>query len=190
MLEIRDATYQDLDRIAEIHSFAIPYSLNAIMGFARLKSLYLDAMNDKSSQLLVAIQNDVVVGFISGTSDFLNLAKRGSRSISVKQINQLVRKLNPWRILLAVIDLVLVSRSFKNLGEVYYLSTWSVVPGTDPIAGSRLFREIFFRVKNEGTRTVVVNVSKSNVKVLRMYRSLGFLPVSKTISEIILKKDF
>jgi ribosomal protein S18 acetylase RimI-like enzyme len=65
-----------------------------------------------------------------------------------------------------------------------------MLPNSHPTAGAALFRELEKRARNTGSKAVVVNVGKSNAKVLQMYLSLGFLPVTKTISELILKKQY
>lgn len=188
--EIRKATLQDIDPIAEIHSLAIPYSLNAIMGVDRLKILYLLTLQDENSQLLVACENRKIIGFISGTSNFFGLGRSATNSVTSKQIVNLFRRSNVFGICRALLDLILVSSVFKKMGESYYLSTWSMVPGSNPAAGSALFRQILNQARFDGARIIVVNVSKKNHKVLHMYHTLGFLPVTRTVSEVILKKIY
>ena len=190
MLKIREATNQDLDVIALIHSQTIPYSVNSAMGVNRLKNLYQFTLLDVNSLLLVATENDHVIGFISGTSQFGNLAKGAKSNISMDQIVNVFKRMNPLKVLISGLDLILLYRAFGKLGDFYYFSTWGMLPNSHPAAGSALFRELVKRVRNTGDRTVVVNVGKNNSKVIRMYRTLGFAPVTKTISELILKKQY
>ena len=98
--------------------------------------------------------------------------------------------MNPFRLLIAALDLILLSRAFQKLDNFYYLLSWGMIPNSHPTAGSALFRELVKRVRISGAQSIIVNVNKNNSKVLRMYRTLGFLPVTKTISELILKKQY
>ena len=86
MLEIRGATIDDLDEVALIHSLMIPYSINSAMGINRLRDLYLFTLQNEDSLLLIATEDNRVIGFISGTSNFGNLAKGAKSNISIKQI--------------------------------------------------------------------------------------------------------
>lgn len=190
MLEIREATIDELDEVALIHSLMIPYSINSTMGINRLKDLYLFTLQDEDSVLLIATENNRVIGFISGTSNFGNLAKGAKSNVSTKQIINIFMKMNPFRLFVAVLDFILLSRAFQRQGEFYYFSTWGMLPNSPPAAGSALFRELVKRAHNSSSQAVVVNVGKSNSKVLQMYRSLGFLPVAKTFSELILKRQY
>ena len=190
MLEIREATSQDIEEVALIHSTTIPYSINSAMGVSRLCTLYLYTLKDPDSLLLVATVDNRVIGFISGTSEFRNLAKGATSNISIGQIFNALRKKNPFKLVVAAVDLILLSRAFQSQGNFYYFSTWGMLPNSHPTAAAALFRVLEKRARNTGSQAVVVNVSKSNAKVLQMYRSLGFLPVAKTISELILKKQY
>ena len=190
MLEIREATIRDLDAIALIHSLTIPYSINSAMGINRLRDVYLLALQDKDSLLLIATEDNHVIGFIGGTSQFSNLARGAKSNISIGQIINIFRKMNPFKLLIAALDLILLSRAFQKLDNFYYLLSWGMIPNSHPTAGSALFRELVKRVRISGAQSIIVNVNKNNSKVLRMYRTLGFLPVTKTISELILKKQY
>jgi ribosomal protein S18 acetylase RimI-like enzyme len=190
MLEIREATIQDLDAIALIHSITIPYSINAAMGIDRLRDLYLLTLQDKDSLLLIATEDNRVIGFIGGTSQFGNLARGAKCNVSLGQLINIFRKMNPFKLLIAALDLIFLSRAFHKLDDFYYLLSWGMLPNSHPTAGSALFRELLKRVRDSGAQSVIVNVDKNNSKVLRMYRTLGFLPVSKSISELILKKQY
>jgi len=190
VLEIREATNQDIDEVALIHSITIPYSINSAMGGSRLSNLYQYTLNDTDSLLLVAAVDNRIIGFISGTAEFRNLARGATSNISMGQILNVFRKMSLFRLVIAAVDLILLSRVFQTQGNFYYFSTWGMLPNSHPAAGAALFRELEKRAHNTGTQAIVVNVSKSNLKVLQMYRSLGFLPVSKTISELILKKQY
>ena len=189
MLEIRGATIDDLDEVALIHSLMIPYSINSAMGINRLRDLYLFTLQNEDSLLLIATEDNRVIGFISGTSNFGNLAKGAKSNISIKQIINIFMKMNPFRLFVAVLDFILLSRAFQRQGEFFYFSTWGMLPGSHPTAGSALFRELVKRAQNFGAQSFIVNVGKTNSKVIQMYRTLGFLPVTKTISELILKKQ-
>jgi GNAT superfamily N-acetyltransferase len=160
------------------------------MGVNRLSNLYQFTLRDKDSLLLVATLDNRIIGFISGTSEFRNLARGATSNISIGQIANVLRKMNPFKLVVAAVDLILLSRAFQSQGNFYYFSTWGMLPNSHPTAGAALFRELEKRARNTGSQAVVVNVSKSNAKVLQMYRSLGFLPVTKTISELILKKKY
>jgi ribosomal protein S18 acetylase RimI-like enzyme len=190
VLEIREATIRDLDAIALIHSLTIPYSINSAMGVSRLSYLYQFTLRDLDSLLLVATVDNRVIGFISGTSEFRNLARGATSNISIGQIVNVLRKMNLFKLVIAAVDLILLSRAFQGQGNFYYFSTWGMLPNSHPTAGAALFRELEKRARNTGSKAVVVNVGKSNAKVLQMYLSLGFLPVTKTISELILKKQY
>ena len=190
MFEIREAAIEDLDEVAMIHALTIPHSINSAMGLNRLRGLYLFTLLDKDSLLLIATEDNRVIGFISGTSEFRNLARGATTDISIRQIVNVFKKMNPFRLIIAAFDLILLSRAFQKLDNFYYLLSWGMIPNSHPTAGSALFRELVKRVRISGAQSIIVNVNKNNSKVLRMYRTLGFLPVTKTISELILKKQY
>ncbi len=188
MLNIREAAVGDLEEIAQLHSLTIPYSINSAMGINRLMELYLSAIQNKDSIVLIATEDNQVIGFISGTSQFGILAKSAKGSLSMGQVTNLFRKINLFKLLILALDLVRLSRAFSKLGDFYYFSTWGVLPDSHPAAGAALFRELMRRASDSGAQAIVANVGKKNGKVLQMYQSLGFLSVANTISELILKK--
>ena len=188
MLKIREAAVGDLEEIAQLHSLTIPYSINSAMGINRLMELYLSAMQNKDSIVLIATEDNQVIGFISGTSQFGILAKSAKSSLSMGQVTNLFREINLFKLLILALDLVRLSRAFQKLGDFYYFSTWGVLPDSHPAAGAALFRELMRRASDSGAQAIVANVGKKNGKVLQMYQSLGFLSVANTISELILKK--
>jgi hypothetical protein len=188
VLNIREAAVGDLEEIAQLHSLTIPYSINSAMGINRLMELYLSAIQNKDSIVLIATEDNQVIGFISGTSQFGILAKSAKGSLSMGQVTNLFRKINLFKLLILALDLVRLSRAFSKLGDFYYFSTWGVLPDSHPAAGAALFRELMRRASDSGAQAIVANVGKKNGKVLQMYQSLGFLSVANTISELILKK--
>ena len=64
MFAIRNADIEDVTRIAIIHKETIPNSINSLMGLQRLIGLYMALIEDESSQLLVAVRSNDVIGFI------------------------------------------------------------------------------------------------------------------------------
>ena len=190
MLNIRDATIEDLDEVALLHSIAIPYSINSAMGVNRLRELYLFTLQDEDSLLLIATEDNKVIGFISGTSKFGNLAQDAKKNVSMVQMINVLRRMNLFVLTIAALDLILLTRAFRKFGNFYYFSTWGMLPNSHPAAGSALFRELEKRVRVYGSQSVIVNVGKNNSKVLRMYQSLGFRVIKRTISELILEKSY
>lgn len=188
VLKIREAAVRDLEEIAQLHSLTIPYSINSAMGINRLMELYLSTMQDKDSIVLIATENNQVIGFISGTSQFGNLARSAKSKLSIEQVINLLRKMNLFKLLIVASDLIRLSRALKKLGDFYYFSTWGVLPDSHPAAGAALFRELMRRARDSGAHAIVANVGKKNSKVLHMYQSLGFLTITNTNSELILKK--
>ena len=86
MLVIRVANPADLNEIAEIHAQSIPYSINSILGIERLKTLYSVFFSNPDHYLIVAEEGGLIIGFISGTSNYSSLMKEAKGSVSLNQL--------------------------------------------------------------------------------------------------------
>ena len=187
MLFIRDAKPADLNEIAEIHAQSIPYSINSILGIERLKSLYTVFFSNPDHYLIVAEEDGSIIGFISGTSDYSSLMKEAKGSVSLKQLLLLARKIGVVQLAKMSLDWLVIDFKFKRLGNFYYFSSWGVRENVNPIAGTMLFRRLLQDTKNTPKESIIVNVSFDNERVIKMYKSLGFKVLDKSLGESILR---
>ena len=188
MLNIRDAVIEDVARIARIHKETIPNSINSLMGLQRLIDLYTSLIDDESSQLLVAVKSNDVIGFISGTPEFGKVVKGAKSSITSSQIIRLLCNMNPVKIVFAFIDWLMINNQLKKMNNFYYFSTWGMLPNSPLGAATAIFRELCKHAKNHGSDSIVVNLPKDNSRLVEMYKKLGFLEIQRTLSEVVLIK--
>ena len=187
MLVIRVANPADLNEIAEIHAQSIPYSINSILGIERLNTLYSVFFSNPDHYLIVAEEGGLIIGFISGTSNYSSLMKEAKGSVSLKQLLVLTRKIGIVQLVKMSLDWILIDYKFKRLTNFYYFSSWGVRENVNPIAGTLLFRRLLQDTKNTLKDSIIVNVSFDNEKVIKMYKSLGFKSLDKSLGELILK---
>lgn len=187
MLVIRVANPADLNEIAEIHAQSIPYSINSILGIERLKTLYSVFFSNPDHYLIVAEEGGLIIGFISGTSNYSSLMKAAKGSVSLKQLFLLAGKIGIVQLTKMSLDWLVIDYKFKRLNNFYYFSSWGVRENVNPIAGSLLFRRLLQDTKKTLKDSIIVNVSFDNEKVIKMYKSLGFKSLDKSLGESILK---
>ena len=187
MLVIRVANPADLNEIAEIHAQSIPYSINSILGIERLKTLYSVFFSNPAHYLIVAEEGGSIIGFISGTSNYSSLMKEAKGSVSLKQLRVLARRIGTVQLAKMSLDWLVIDHKFKRLSNFYYFSSWGVKENVNPIAGTLLFRRLLQDTKKTLKDSIIVNVSFDNEKVIKMYKSLGFKLLDKSLGESILK---
>lgn len=187
MLTIRNATIADLQQISEIHAESIPYSINSILGIERLNTLYSVFFSNPDHYLIVAEEGGSIIGFISGTSNYSSLMKEAKGSVSLSELLVLTRKIGIVQLAKMSLDWILIDYKFKRLSNFYYFSSWGVRENVNPIAGTLLFRKLLQDTKNTLKDSIIVNVSFDNEKVIKMYKSLGFKSLDKSLGELILK---
>jgi ribosomal protein S18 acetylase RimI-like enzyme len=187
VLTIRTATVADLNQISEIHAESIPYSINSILGIERLSALYSVFFSNPDHYLIVAEEGGLVIGFISGTSNYSSLMKEAKGSVSLSQLLVLTRKIGIVQLAKMSLDWLVIDYKFKRLSNFYYFSSWGVRENVNPIAGTLLFRKLLQDTKKTLNDSIIVNVSFDNEKVIKMYKSLGFRPLDKSLGELILK---
>ena len=187
MLVIRVANPADLNDIAEIHAQSIPYSINSILGIERLKTLYSVFFSNPDHYLIVAEEGGSIIGFISGTSNYSSLMKEAKGSVSLKQLRVLARRIGTVQLAKMSLDWLVIDHKFKRLSNFYYFSSWGVRENVNPIAGTLLFRRLLQDTKKTLKDSIIVNVSFDNEKVIKMYKSLGFKLLDKSLGESILR---
>lgn len=187
MLVIRVANPADLNEIAEIHAQSIPYSINSILGIERLKTLYSVFFSNPDHYLIVAEEGGLIIGFISGTSNYSSLMKEAKGSVSLNQLLVLARKIGIVRLAKMSLDWLVIDFKFNRLSDFYYFSSWGVKENVNPLAGTLLFRRLLQDTKNTPKESIIVNVSFDNERVIKMYKSLGFELLDESLGETILK---
>jgi ribosomal protein S18 acetylase RimI-like enzyme len=187
VLTIRTAAFADLDQISKIHAESIPYSINSKLGLERLNNLYSVFFSNPDHYLFVAEEGGLIIGFISGTSNYSSLMKEAKGSVSLKQLLVLARKIGIVQLAKMSLDWLVIDYKFKRLSNFYYFSSWGVRENVNPIAGTLLFRKLLQESKKTLKGSIIVNVSFDNEKVIKMYKSLGFESLDKSLGESILK---
>ncbi len=185
MLIIRNAELEDINAISAIHAQSIPHSINSMIGLKHLNNIYSMFFLSSKHDLIVAENNGLVVGFISGTADYALLMKCAKGSISLTKILKIVHKMGPLNLFRMIFDRIIFDFKFNNLNDFYYLSTWGVELDTNPIAATLLFRELLKRANLSHKHLYIANVDSKNQKLIRMYKSLGFNTVGRSLNETI-----
>jgi L-amino acid N-acyltransferase YncA len=189
VLVIRVANPADLNEIAEIHAQSIPYSINSMLGLERLKTLYSVFFSSSAHHLFVADDEGSIVGFISGTANYTSLMRVARGSISLKQLSVVAKKIGLFKFVRLILDWLIIDHKFKRLDHFYYFSTWGVRSDSNPTAGSLLFRKLLHEAKQSAKSSLIVNVSNDNENVLKMYKSIGFNHVDRSLNEEIMQLD-
>jgi hypothetical protein len=183
---VRKATLNDLAEIAAIHAQCIPYSINSIIGLEHLKNLYTTLCLSPSHDLLVAEDNGSIVGFISGTTNYALLVKGAKGLISIRQVLMLVPNMGLLKLCKMILDRIIFDLKFRRITDFYYFSTWGVKASSTPLIAPLLFRELIKRANSSQKNKYVANVNFESTKLIRMYNSLGFQAISRSMTETIL----
>jgi hypothetical protein len=138
--------------------------------------------------LIVASDNESIIGFISGSSNYPQLMKEARRSISLLQLFRILRTTGIFGLTRMVLDWIILNFKFKMIEDFYYFSSWGIQRNTHSTAGALLFIELLKRAKFSSKTSIVTNVSLDNLKVIRMYQSLDFVIIGKSLNEVILRK--
>lgn len=118
---IRDATESDISGIIAIHSNSLPKDVFPNMGLRFLRKYYRSLLLNKSGHVLVAVQQGVVLGFVSIELDRINLIRLFSlRDLGVFLLNATLR---PGLIVSAVYQMLKNKDSYNNrISEISFIA--------------------------------------------------------------------
>lgn len=103
-----------LSKISSIHQETLQGGFLSSLGSSFLKKIYRELANDPNSHLICAMHNEVIVGFICGTTNTSSFYKRFLQRNLVSGIIFLLPKLSSARVLKKLVEtLVIPSRTKK-----------------------------------------------------------------------------
>ena len=188
MATIRSATKSDLVQIVDLHLSAFKPSINSSMGIKRMTYLYEQALNSRSTILLVIVENDEVQGFICGTSDYRAFVIESKGPITISDMFRVFQKLGVLGLTREMIRSLRLHRALHGLHDIFYLSLWGMRPGLSPVLGAEIFRELIKRSSAIRSRNLIASVETENLRVNKMYSLLGFNEVKDLHSIRLLSK--
>jgi len=188
MAKVRDAISSDLADIVDIHLSSIKPSINSTVGSKRLKYLYEQVLNSRSGFLLVAVEDGRILGFICGTSDYSEFVKESRGQITLRDLYRVFQKLGIKNIAVEIFESLQLHFVLKSIDEAFYMALWGMRSSSSPVAGSELFRELIHRAKEVRPKCLIASVEKGNSRLIRVYKSLGFIESKKLNKLVILNK--
>ncbi|TMI99060.1 MAG: GNAT family N-acetyltransferase [Bacillati bacterium ANGP1] len=168
--------------MAHLHATELQAGLLAKFGVAFLADFYNYVAGDPGCVLLVALEGDKVIGFVSGTHDIGKFYHRFILRRGLKLATRLVPYLLSRRALSSIVSLrrYLTSRNTTHL-PVSELTSLAVDVGAQRKGvGKALFAALQEHFRSEGIQAFQVTAAKTQVAALQFYPALGAKLVAKT----------
>jgi ribosomal protein S18 acetylase RimI-like enzyme len=169
-------------KVAELHETELHAGVLAKLGIAFLADFYRYVASDPGGVLLIALEGDKVVGFVSGTHDIRKFYHRFILRRGLKLATCLVPYLLSRRSLSPIMSIrrYLTSRETAHL-PVTELTSLAVDPGTQRKGvGKALFVALQEHFRSQGIQAFQVTAAKTQLAALRFYPALGAQLVAKT----------
>ena len=189
-IEFQEMSISHAEQVAKLHTGAIPYSINGILGARHLERIYLDGLQNELIRGVVAIQNrEKVVAFISWTGELNSSSKLFFRSFRpIGELNHFVKLFSPNG-LESIFDLVSLSRTLRKINDFdVYVLAWGSL-GVSAGSGIGVFLKFLDQAKLYQW-DVMLDVRRENIRVLEVYKRLGFDIVQKTKLSYLIRKSF
>lgn len=168
--------------VARLHETELQAGLLAKFGIAFLLDFYHYVARDPGCVLLVAIEGDNVIGFVSGSYDIRSFYRRFVLRRGLKLAAHLVPYLLGRRSLSPLVSIrrYLISRDASSL-PVSELTSIAVEPGAQRSGvGKALFLALREHFRARGIQAFQVTAASTQVAALRFYPALGARLVMKT----------
>ena len=168
--------------VAHLHETELQAGLLAKFGVPFLADFYHYLARDPGCVLLVALEGDKVIGFVSGTHDIRKFYRRFVLRRGLKLAMRLVPYLLARRSVstIASIRRYMTSRDTTQL-PVSELTSLAVDPGTQRKGvGKTLFAALQEHFRSQGIEVLQVTAAKTQPAALRFYPALGAKLVTKT----------
>jgi ribosomal protein S18 acetylase RimI-like enzyme len=168
--------------VARLHETELQAGLLAKFGVDFLLDFYHYVAKDPGCVLLVAIEGEDVIGFVSGSYDIRGFYRRFILRRWIKLAAHLVPYLLGRRSLSPLVSIrrYLISRDASSL-PVSELTSIAVDPGAQRSGvGKALFVALQERFRNRGIQAFRVTAASTQVAALRFYPALGAKLIMKT----------
>ena len=169
-------------KVAELHETELQAGLLAKLGGAFLGVFYQYVARDPGCVLLIALEGDKVIGFVSGTLDIGKFYRRFILRRGFKLAAYLVPYLLSHGSLSSIVSIrrYLTSRDTTHL-PVSELTSLAVDPGTQRKGvGKALFVALREHFRSQGIQAFQVTAAKTQLAALRFYPALEAQLVAKT----------
>ena len=169
-------------RVAQLHETELQAGFLAKFGVAFLADFYRYVARDSGCVLLVALEGDKVIGFVSGTDDIGKFYHRFILRRGLKLAARLVSYLLSGRSLSPLVSIrrYLTSRNTTHL-PVSELTSLAVDPATQRKGvGKALFAALQEHFRSHGIEAFQVTAAKTQLAALHFYPALGAKLVAKT----------
>ena len=176
------APAQYFEQVARLHETELQAGLLAQLGVAFLADFYRYVAGDPGCTLLVALEGDKVIGFVSGTHDIGKFYRRFIRRRSLTLAARLAPYVLSRRALSSIVSIrrYVISRDRRRL-PVSELTSLAVDAGTQRKGvGRALFAALQDHFRRRGIRTFQVTAANTQQAALRFYPALGATLVAQT----------
>lgn len=171
-----------LQEVARLHQTELQAGLLAKLGTTFLVDFYRCFALERNCALFVAVDNDHVVGFISGTNDLGRFYRYFVLRYGLKLTRHLIPYLLRRRSLLPLVSIrrYFNSRSLRSLpvSELTSLAVDSSVQRSG--IGRMLFAALQKHFHNSGVAAFKVTAATTQAEAIRFYNAVGATTVAKT----------
>lgn len=191
---IRRAATRDINQIIRVHSIAIPYSLNCMLGSRHLLDAYRKMLELRECEVWVVSKARKILAF--GVLEYHPQAVANCllQTRSVGSIILLVLKIlqNP-RTFLALFQEACSSWVFRKNRVFLARQPHILVIGVDAVLqnlgiGKKLLRVLVVRSKKRHAELLALETRRDNLGSLRFYERNGFKILKKSPADVLLVK--
>lgn len=178
MIEVREATLEDISNVVDIHLEAFPRFFLSSLGSGFLKLYYKSILAYKDGVLLVAKKNNEVIGFAAGSvlsfRFYYQIIRGNFVKYTIRGVGLLLTK--PQKLLHVFKNMTKVSSNYNDTGLYSELISIGVNPNVQRSgAGRSLLRKFEEIIASKGGKIVSLTTDYyNNDKALSFYESLGY----------------
>lgn len=175
MFLIRSAKKNDCFQVARIHCQEIKWGFLSQLGEKFLYYFY-EAMTDSPNAfLIIAKNNNSVIGFISGCTDLKKFYQEFVRKYILKVSLILLKRILNLRVIKKIFEIMKYSKQNKeNLPEAELLSIAVSKEFQGSGVAQKLLEKFFFEMKERGIKQVKVIIGENLPRAVRFYEKSGF----------------
>lgn len=172
---IREATDDDLDRIAKLHIDNISTGFISELGLPLVKLIYKEIIDSEIAFCMVALSNSTIIGFIAGTTDINALYSGFIKNNFIKATYSIFTKLFKPRYMSRIIETLIYPRRrvVENIPHAELLSIVVVENYRRSKIGHKLFSSLCCEFISREVSTFKVLVGETIVSACKFYEKVG-----------------
>ena len=164
-----------LDQISSIHQETLEHGFLSSLGGQFLKQIYRELAKDPNSHLVCATRNQVIVGFICGTTNTSAFYKRFLKRNLLYGMLVLFPKLVSFRVLKRIIETLIIPSKTKNISlpSAQLLNFCISEEYQGKGVGGSLFKRLMSWFQSKNISEVTIITGKDQLSAQRFYHKQG-----------------